>query len=206
MSRQSLRDNVSFTSVFTFSQVLRENWGTKCVQTTGLFISLWMFSITFDLKDIHLNFVTAPNVTTKSQMWKLNCELWVLKCQQWAGRNWGFGVALTKSGSESWSKWESHQHPGFSSITCERGIWSALITFCLTLLSSLYCLMYFSEYRLSEDANPDGAMLVGFELLLARVECYHLLELLEKDQLGPQVSSNHVTYLPYYCPIKQQPL
>ncbi|XP_038593163.1 spermatogenesis-associated protein 2 [Micropterus salmoides] len=43
-----------------------------------------------------------------------------------------------------------------------------------------------SEYRLSEDANPDRAMLVGFELLLARVECYHLLELLEKDQLGPQ--------------------
>ncbi|XP_029305234.1 uncharacterized protein LOC115019783 [Cottoperca gobio] len=29
-------------------------------------------------------------------------------------------------------------------------------------------------------------MLLGFELLLARVECYHLLQLLEKDQLGPQ--------------------
>ncbi|XP_044068954.1 uncharacterized protein si:ch211-189a15.5 isoform X2 [Siniperca chuatsi] len=43
-----------------------------------------------------------------------------------------------------------------------------------------------SEYRLSEDADPDRAMLVGFELLLARVECYHLLELLEKDQLGSQ--------------------
>lgn len=49
--------------------------------------------------------------------------------------------------------------------------------------------MYFSEYRLSEDANPDRAILVGFELLLARLECYHLLELLEKDQLGPQVRS-----------------
>ncbi|XP_034755151.1 uncharacterized protein LOC117960938 [Etheostoma cragini] len=43
-----------------------------------------------------------------------------------------------------------------------------------------------SEYRLSEDANPDRAMLLGFEMLLARVECYHLLELLEKDQVGPQ--------------------
>ncbi|XP_040906641.1 uncharacterized protein LOC121190118 [Toxotes jaculatrix] len=43
-----------------------------------------------------------------------------------------------------------------------------------------------SEFRLSEDANPDRAMLVGFELLLARVECYHLLELLEKDELEPQ--------------------
>ena len=41
------------------------------------------------------------------------------------------------------------------------------------------------------DANPDKAMLVGFELLLARVECLHLLELLEKekDHLGPQVRS-----------------
>ncbi|XP_068184405.1 spermatogenesis-associated protein 2 isoform X2 [Antennarius striatus] len=42
------------------------------------------------------------------------------------------------------------------------------------------------EYRLGEDASPDKATLVGLELLLARVECYHLLELLEKDQLGPQ--------------------
>ncbi|KAK5853558.1 hypothetical protein PBY51_014700 [Eleginops maclovinus] len=41
-----------------------------------------------------------------------------------------------------------------------------------------------SEYRLSEDADPQRAMLLGFELLLARVECYNLLELLEK--LGPQ--------------------
>lgn len=49
--------------------------------------------------------------------------------------------------------------------------------------------MYFSEYRLIEDANPDRAMLVGFELLLARVECYQLLELLDKDQSGPQVRS-----------------
>ncbi|XP_018548981.1 uncharacterized protein si:ch211-189a15.5 [Lates calcarifer] len=43
-----------------------------------------------------------------------------------------------------------------------------------------------SEFRLCEDASPDRAILVGFELLLARVECHHLLELLEKDQLGPQ--------------------
>ncbi|XP_075932743.1 uncharacterized protein LOC142932645 [Anarhichas minor] len=43
-----------------------------------------------------------------------------------------------------------------------------------------------SEYRLSEDANPDRAMLLGYELLLARVECDHLLKILEKDQLGPQ--------------------
>ncbi|KAF3708496.1 Spermatogenesis-associated protein 2 Spermatogenesis-associated protein PD1 [Channa argus] len=43
-----------------------------------------------------------------------------------------------------------------------------------------------SEFTLSEDANPDRAMQVGFQLLLARVECLNLLELLEKDQLGPQ--------------------
>ncbi|KAM8860326.1 uncharacterized protein AB9W97_019907 [Spinachia spinachia] len=43
-----------------------------------------------------------------------------------------------------------------------------------------------SEYRLGEDANPDRAMLLGFELLLARVECAHLLEILENDQLEPQ--------------------
>ncbi|KAF1376088.1 hypothetical protein PFLUV_G00226990 [Perca fluviatilis] len=43
-----------------------------------------------------------------------------------------------------------------------------------------------SEYRLSKDANPDRAMLLGFELLLARVECYHLLELVEKDQVESQ--------------------
>nr|XP_040033974.1 spermatogenesis-associated protein 2-like [Gasterosteus aculeatus aculeatus] len=43
-----------------------------------------------------------------------------------------------------------------------------------------------SEYRLREDADPDRAMLLAFELLLARVECDHLLEILEKDQLEPQ--------------------
>ncbi|KAM7408067.1 hypothetical protein PAMA_001967 [Pampus argenteus] len=43
-----------------------------------------------------------------------------------------------------------------------------------------------SEYKLSVDASPDRALLVGFELLLARVECLQLLKLLEKDQLGPQ--------------------
>uniref|UniRef100_A0AAZ1XRT3 Spermatogenesis-associated protein 2 PUB-like domain-containing protein n=1 Tax=Oreochromis aureus TaxID=47969 RepID=A0AAZ1XRT3_OREAU len=42
------------------------------------------------------------------------------------------------------------------------------------------------EYRLSEDVNADKAMLVGFELLLARVECNHFLEL-QEDQLRPQV-------------------
>ncbi|XP_004572110.1 uncharacterized protein LOC101475637 [Maylandia zebra] len=41
------------------------------------------------------------------------------------------------------------------------------------------------EYRLSEDVNADKAMLVGFELLLARVECNHFLEL-QEDQLRPQ--------------------
>ncbi|TNN63947.1 Spermatogenesis-associated protein 2 [Liparis tanakae] len=40
-----------------------------------------------------------------------------------------------------------------------------------------------SEYRLRDDVNPDSAMLLGFELLLARVTCDHLLEILEKDQL-----------------------
>lgn len=43
--------------------------------------------------------------------------------------------------------------------------------------------MHFSEYRLSDDANSDRAMLVGFELMLARVECYHIVELFDKDQL-----------------------
>ncbi|XP_078128511.1 uncharacterized protein LOC144531973 isoform X2 [Sander vitreus] len=49
-----------------------------------------------------------------------------------------------------------------------------------------------SEYRLSEDANPDRAMLLGFELLLARVECYHLLELVEKDQEWLEVLQRRV--------------
>lgn len=40
-----------------------------------------------------------------------------------------------------------------------------------------------SEYRLGDDANPNRAMLVGFELMLARVECYHIVELFDKDQL-----------------------
>ncbi|KAM3606653.1 uncharacterized protein V6R79_020651 [Siganus canaliculatus] len=43
-----------------------------------------------------------------------------------------------------------------------------------------------SEYRLSEDAHPDTAILVGFELLLARVKCLNLLARRDKDQLGPQ--------------------
>uniref|UniRef100_A0A3Q3JJG5 Spermatogenesis-associated protein 2 PUB-like domain-containing protein n=1 Tax=Monopterus albus TaxID=43700 RepID=A0A3Q3JJG5_MONAL len=42
-----------------------------------------------------------------------------------------------------------------------------------------------SEFRLRDDPNPDRAMKLGFELLLARVQCSHFLELLEKDQLGP---------------------
>ncbi|KAI4812589.1 hypothetical protein KUCAC02_023964 [Chaenocephalus aceratus] len=41
-----------------------------------------------------------------------------------------------------------------------------------------------SEYRLSEEADPQRAQLLGFQLLLARVECSNLLELLER--LGPQ--------------------
>ncbi|KAG7999850.1 hypothetical protein GBF38_001908 [Nibea albiflora] len=56
-----------------------------------------------------------------------------------------------------------------------------------SVLASIgYLLHTDSEYRLSEDANPDRAMLVGFELLLATVQCRHFLELLDKDQLGPQ--------------------
>ncbi|KAL3049886.1 hypothetical protein OYC64_012031 [Pagothenia borchgrevinki] len=41
-----------------------------------------------------------------------------------------------------------------------------------------------SEYRLSEEADPQRAQLLGFQLLLARVECSNLLELLER--MGPQ--------------------
>ncbi|XP_029927009.1 uncharacterized protein LOC115372975 isoform X2 [Myripristis murdjan] len=47
-------------------------------------------------------------------------------------------------------------------------------------------LRYVSQYRLREDANPNTAMLVGFELLLARVECRSLLEFLEQNQPGLQ--------------------
>ncbi|XP_056250512.1 uncharacterized protein si:ch211-189a15.5 isoform X2 [Seriola aureovittata] len=43
-----------------------------------------------------------------------------------------------------------------------------------------------SEFRLSEDADPDRAILLGFELLLARVECSNLLEQPVTDQQGPQ--------------------
>lgn len=62
-------------------------------------------------------------------------------------------------------------------------IWRGLLIAFSPQLSSLL-LIHFSEYRLSEDANPDRAMLVGFELLLARVEYYHLLD---KDQLKSPV-------------------
>ncbi|KAF3842512.1 hypothetical protein F7725_024463 [Dissostichus mawsoni] len=52
--------------------------------------------------------------------------------------------------------------------------------------TALSCLTVgcFSEYRLSEEADPQRALLLGFQLLLARVECSNLLELLER--LGPQ--------------------
>ncbi|CAN9500180.1 unnamed protein product [Ophioblennius macclurei] len=43
-----------------------------------------------------------------------------------------------------------------------------------------------SEFKLCEDADADRAMLLGFELLLARLECQNLLDLQQKDQLGPQ--------------------
>ncbi|XP_024865238.1 uncharacterized protein LOC108242277 isoform X2 [Kryptolebias marmoratus] len=43
-----------------------------------------------------------------------------------------------------------------------------------------------SEFRLSADADPKTAMQLGFELLLARVLCYNVLDLLLEDQLGPQ--------------------
>lgn len=49
-----------------------------------------------------------------------------------------------------------------------------------------YSLMNCSEFRLIQDADPDRAMLVGFELLLARVECYRLLEQLDTNPMGPQ--------------------
>ncbi|XP_041866077.1 spermatogenesis-associated protein 2 [Melanotaenia boesemani] len=41
------------------------------------------------------------------------------------------------------------------------------------------------EFRLSPDASSDRAMLVGFELLLARLECCRLLDVLVKNQLTP---------------------
>ncbi|XP_034040522.1 uncharacterized protein LOC117523188 isoform X2 [Thalassophryne amazonica] len=60
-----------------------------------------------------------------------------------------------------------------------------------SLLASVGYLLHtedsLSEYRLSEDADPDRAMLVAFELLLVRLECCHLLEILEQDQPEPQV-------------------
>uniref|UniRef100_A0A3Q2QJQ6 Uncharacterized LOC105916049 n=1 Tax=Fundulus heteroclitus TaxID=8078 RepID=A0A3Q2QJQ6_FUNHE len=43
-----------------------------------------------------------------------------------------------------------------------------------------------SEFILSADVDADRALLLGFELLLARVECHHLLDLLGEHQLGPQ--------------------
>ncbi|MEQ2274163.1 hypothetical protein XENORESO_015188, partial [Xenotaenia resolanae] len=42
------------------------------------------------------------------------------------------------------------------------------------------------EFILSTDADADRALLLGFELLLARVECYHFLDLMVEPQLGPQ--------------------
>ncbi|XP_074531521.1 uncharacterized protein LOC141794857 isoform X2 [Halichoeres trimaculatus] len=43
-----------------------------------------------------------------------------------------------------------------------------------------------SEYRLCEEANQDRVKLVGFELMLARVECYHLLELHDRSKVQQQ--------------------
>uniref|UniRef100_A0A3Q2DSN1 Uncharacterized LOC107088898 n=1 Tax=Cyprinodon variegatus TaxID=28743 RepID=A0A3Q2DSN1_CYPVA len=43
-----------------------------------------------------------------------------------------------------------------------------------------------SEFTLSAGPDADRALLLGFELLLARVECSHLLDLLVEHQLGPQ--------------------
>ncbi|XP_043992720.1 spermatogenesis-associated protein 2-like protein isoform X1 [Gambusia affinis] len=43
-----------------------------------------------------------------------------------------------------------------------------------------------SEFTLSSDADADRALLLGFELLLARLECCRLLDLLLEHQLGPQ--------------------
>ncbi|XP_029962568.1 spermatogenesis-associated protein 2-like [Salarias fasciatus] len=42
------------------------------------------------------------------------------------------------------------------------------------------------EFRLCEDPDPDRALLLGFELLLARLECQNLLDLQHQDQLGPE--------------------
>lgn len=67
----------------------------------------------------------------------------------------------------------------------------------LCLFDNLFFLVHYSEYRLSEDVNTDRAMLVGFELLLARVECYHFLEL-QEDQLEPQVWSEIVHHILSY--------
>ncbi|CAJ1066539.1 uncharacterized protein LOC117811213 isoform X1 [Xyrichtys novacula] len=43
-----------------------------------------------------------------------------------------------------------------------------------------------SEYRLCDDVDTDKAKLVGFELMLVRVECHHLLELYDRYQAGQQ--------------------
>ncbi|XP_024117146.1 uncharacterized protein LOC112138748 isoform X2 [Oryzias melastigma] len=42
------------------------------------------------------------------------------------------------------------------------------------------------EFRLNMEVSSDAALVLGFELLLARMECRLLLELLVKDQPGPQ--------------------
>ncbi|KAM9848080.1 uncharacterized protein ACBR49_009359 [Aulostomus maculatus] len=64
---------------------------------------------------------------------------------------------------------------------------------CSTLEAILACIGYLphadnplSEYRLCVNVDSDRAIEVGFELLLARVKCLHLLELLEQNQLGPK--------------------
>ncbi|XP_032408523.1 spermatogenesis-associated protein 2 isoform X1 [Xiphophorus hellerii] len=43
-----------------------------------------------------------------------------------------------------------------------------------------------SEFTLSSDPESDRALLLGFELLLARLECCRLLDLMLEHQLGPQ--------------------
>lgn len=65
----------------------------------------------------------------------------------------------------------------------------------MNIKSMLKCLiigccsnLLFSEYRLCDEASPDRALKVGFELLLARALCLYLLQLLQQDQLQAQVS------------------
>uniref|UniRef100_A0A3P9LVT5 Spermatogenesis-associated protein 2 PUB-like domain-containing protein n=1 Tax=Oryzias latipes TaxID=8090 RepID=A0A3P9LVT5_ORYLA len=70
-------------------------------------------------------------------------------------------------------------------------VYCLLAVFSMSTLQSILAFIGYlphneEEFRLNMEVSSDAALVLGFELLLARMECSHLLELLAKDHLGPE--------------------